>query len=134
MRYMLDTNICVYLIRRRSATLAQKLAHFSAAEITISSVTVAELEFGVQKSSQPAQNRQALDLFLAPFTVVEFDREAATAYGSIRAHLEAQGMPIGSLDNLVAAHALSLGLTLVTNNTREFSRVPGLMVEDWTSS
>ena len=134
MRYMLDTNICVYLIRRRPGMLAQALAQHSTADVTISAITVADLEFGVQKSIHVAQNRQALDLFLAPFTFLEFDQDAATTYGSVRAFLESQGTPIGSLDTLIAAHALSRGLTLVTNNTREFSRVPGLTVEDWTSS
>lgn len=132
MRYLLDTNICIYLIRQRSGVLARKLAQYSTSDFTISTITVAELEFGVQKSSQPVQNRQALDLFLAPFTLLEFDLEAAAAYGTTRANLESQGTAIGSMDTLLAAQALSRGITLVTNNSREFSRVPGLLIEDWT--
>ncbi len=133
MKYMLDTNICVYLIRKKNPVLIQKLAGYPVLDIGLSSITVAELQFGVQKSSQPTQNQQALDQFLVPFTIVDFDYEAATAYGRIRAYLEAQGTPIGSLDTLIAAQALSQGLTLVTNNTREFSRIPDLLLEDWSS-
>lgn len=133
MRYMLDTNICVYLIRKKNPALAEKLAGFPVLDIGLSSITVAELQFGVQKSSQPAQNQQALDLFLIPLTILDFDYDAALTYGRIRTYLEAQGTPIGSLDTLIAAHALSQNLTLITNNTREFSRIPDLMVEDWSN-
>src|SRR2546427_810309 len=125
---MLDTNICVYLIRGKPANLLRKLAGQPISDIGISSITVAELQFGVQRSSRPAQNQLALDQFLIPLNILDFDYDAAAAYGRVRAHLEAQGTPIGSLDTLIAAHALSRGLTLVTNNTRAFSRVPGLAV------
>lgn len=132
MKYMLDTNICIYLIRQNSTRVMQRLAQHPLMEIALSSITVAELEFGVQKSSNPAQNRRALAQFLLPLTIAPFDHDAAAAYGGVRAHLEGQGMPIGSLDTLIAAHALSLNLVLVTHNSAEFSRVPGLLVEDWT--
>ena len=102
-------------------------------DVGVSSITVAELQFGVQKSQRPLQNQEALALFLAPLIIADFDHAAAEAYGVIRADLERQGTPIGSLDTLIAAHALSLGVTLVTDNEREFSRVPGLQVENWVS-
>ncbi len=132
MRYLLDTNICIYLIKSRSAAL---LAHFSACEvgeIGISAITVAELCFGVEKSQYPDRNRAALEQFLLPLLVVAFDWRAAEAYGRLRTTLETQGTPIGALDTLIAAQAVSLDVTLVTNNVREFSRVPGLRWENWT--
>ena len=132
MRYLLDTNICIFLIRNKSPKLVQKLTQQSILDISLSSITVAELQFGVQKSNQPVQNQQALNQFLIPFTILDFDYNAAVVYGRIRAYLEAQGTPIGALDTLIAAQALSENLVVVTNNTREFSRVPGLTVEDWT--
>lgn len=134
MKYLLDTNICVGIIRQKRPKLLQKLTQYSISDITVSSITVAELQFGVQKSSYPAQNSQALIQFLAPLTLLDFDYRAAEAYGHIRAYLEAQGTPIGSLDTLIAAHALSRNLIVVTSNVKEFARVRGLMVEDWSSS
>jgi tRNA(fMet)-specific endonuclease VapC len=134
MKYLLDTNICIYLIRGTSAVLLQKLTAHPVSDIAISSITVAELQFGVQKSGQPQQNQQALGRFILPFNIVDFDYNAAIAYGHLRAYLNSQGMPIGSLDTLIAAQALSKSLIIVTNNVSEFSRVPGLQVEDWTTS
>jgi len=131
MRYLLDTNICVYLIKKKPPEVLQKFNAYSVGEIGISSITVAELQFGVQKSRYLEQNQRALEQFLIPLTIADFDYQAAIAYGAIRATLEAQGTPIGSLDTLIAAHASSLNVTLVTNNTREFSRVPGLEIVNW---
>lgn len=131
MIYLLDTNICIYLIKRRPP---QALAHFrrcAVGDIGLSTVTLAELQYGVAKSQFPAQNQQALDAFTLPLEVVAFDAAAAAAYGPVRAALERQGTPIGALDLLIAAHALSRGVILATNNPREFSRVPGLRVENW---
>ena len=133
MRYLLDTNICIYLIKKKPLEVLQKFNAYVVGEIGVSVITVAELEFGVQKSQHPVQNQQALEKFLLPLTLVDFDYLAAITYGHIRAILETQGTPIGSLDTLIAAHALSLDLTLVTNNTREFSRVPNLKVVNWAS-
>jgi tRNA(fMet)-specific endonuclease VapC len=128
---MLDTNICIYIIKARPhAVLAAFEAH-NVGEIGISSITVAELQYGVAKSQHPQRNRVALGQFLAPLVVADFDAAAAESYGGIRAKLERQGTPIGSLDALIAAHALSLDAILVTNNVREFSRVPALQVENW---
>ncbi len=133
MRYLLDTNICVYLIRKHPPVLLQRLSKRPIWDLAVSSITVAELQFGVRKSSLPARNQRALDEFLVPLVILDFDYDAAISYGHIRAYLEARGTPIGPLDTLIAAHTLSQELTLVTNNTREFSRVPGLTVEDWTT-
>ena len=134
MRYLLDTNICIYLIKKKPIQVLQKFNAYSVGEIGISSITVAELEFGVQKSQYPSQNQHALEQFLLPLTSVNFDNKAAIAYGRIRAILEAQGTPIGSLDTLIAAHALSLNVILVTNNTQEFSRVSTLKLDNWVNS
>jgi tRNA(fMet)-specific endonuclease VapC len=133
MRYLLDTNICVHLIRYRPAGLLQRLVALPVGEAGVSSVTVAELQYGVHKSSRPEQNSEALAMFLAPFPIADFDYAAAEAYGRIRAHLARTGTPIGPLDTLIAAHAASLGAILVTNNVGEFGRVPQLRVEDWTA-
>lgn len=133
MRYLLDTNICVLLIRQKSQTVLQRLAQHPVTDIAVSAITVAELQYGVAKSAYPLQNQKALDYFLLPLTILPFDDRAATAYGAMRASLEAQGTPIGALDALLAAQAVSYRLIFVTNNVREFARVPGLTVEDWTT-
>jgi tRNA(fMet)-specific endonuclease VapC len=131
MRYMLDTNICIYLIKKKPAQVLEKLKKLSIADVAISSITLAELEYGVAKSSQPQQNSEALHAFVAPLEILPFDDRAACRYGEIRAFLEGKGKVIGAMDMLIAAHAGSLGLTLATNNLREFQRVPGLEVENW---
>jgi tRNA(fMet)-specific endonuclease VapC len=130
--YLLDTDICIYLIKRQPKALVQRLMQQDPANVAISSLTLAELEYGVQKSAAVAKNREALELFTAPFEVVVFDADAARAYGAIRADLERRGKPIGGIDMLLAGQALALQATLVTNNMREFSRVRGLSVENWT--
>ncbi len=132
MNYMLDTNICIYLINKQPSTVTARFNQHSVGEILVSSITVAELAFGVQKSHRRTQNEAALQQFLFPLVIREFDADAAFSYGQIRAELERRGTPIGSLDTLIAGHALSLETTLVTNNLREFSRVPNLLAEDWT--
>jgi tRNA(fMet)-specific endonuclease VapC len=129
-RYLLDTNICIYVINVRPPTV---LARFLAHEIDglgISAITASELYWGVCKSGS-VRNRTTLDKFLSPLTVLDYDLNAAQHYGELRAYLEKQGTPIGPLDQQIAAHALALGITLVTNNVREFERVPGLRVENW---
>ena len=100
-------------------------------DIGISTITLAELYFGAYKSQRRAQNQQAIEQFLLPLTIVEFDYQAANTYGNIRAALEKQGIPIGPLDMLIAAQAVSLNVTLVTNNTKEFARIPNLTVVNW---
>ena len=134
MKYLLDTNICIYLIKQKPAPVLAMFSEQAVGDIGISSISVAELSYGVQKSQLRDQNQRALAQFLAPLAKASFDMAAAQAYGQIRAALEAQGTPIGSLDTLIAGHAVSLGVTLVTNNAREFSRVPQLKVENWAGS
>lgn len=133
MKFILDTNICIYIIKQKPPEVLQKLNTYQVGDIGVSSITVAELEFGVQKSQFPNRNQQALTQFLLPLKVVDFDNAAATVYGNIRARLEKQGTSIGSLDTLIAAHALSLQATLITNNIKEFSRVPNLKLDNWLS-
>ncbi len=128
---LLDTNTCIYLIKKHPPEVLQRFNEYNVGDIGISSITAAELHFGVQKSQRPEENRRALERFLLPLVVARFDENAAAAYGRVRAQLEKQGTPIGSLDTLIAAHALSLDLALITNNVREFERVPGLKVENW---
>jgi tRNA(fMet)-specific endonuclease VapC len=132
MRWMLDTNICVHVIKRRPAAVLQALLKHEHAGVGVSIVTVCELAHGAAKSGSP-RNQAALQQFLEPLEVADFDRAAAAAYALVRPQLEAAGTPIGPLDTLIAAHALSLGVTLVTNNLREFQRVPGLTVVDWSA-
>lgn len=131
MNYMLDTNICIYLIKHHPPQVLARFEAHTVGDIGISSITAAELYYGVEKSTRVEQNQRALEQFLIPLTITDFDFQATMAYGRIRAGLEAQGTPIGALDMLIAAHALSCGVTLVTNNLREFSRVPGLTVVNW---
>jgi tRNA(fMet)-specific endonuclease VapC len=131
MKLMLDTNICIYLIKHQPPSVLERFLSHPVDDIGISSVTVAELEYGASKSRHPTKNRIALDQFISPLDVAAFDRDAATAYGRLRANLEHKGTPIGAMDLLIAAHALSLGVRLITNNAREFQRVPGLRIENW---
>ena len=131
MRYMLDTNICIYVIRKKDPSVLRRLRRTRVGDTCISSITLSELEYGVSKSSRPAQNKLALAEFLAPVEVVPYDDMAAQEYGQLRAYLERQGTPIGSLDMLIAAHALALKCALVTSNEDEFRRVPHLRVQNW---
>ncbi len=133
MKFLLDTNICIYIIKQKPPEVLQRFNAYQVGDIGISSITVAELEFGVQKSQFPAKNQQALTQFLLPLQIADFDNAAAIIYGNVRATLEKQGTPIGSLDTLIAAHALSLQVTLITNNVEEFSRVPNLKLDNWVS-
>lgn len=132
MKYLLDTNICVFVIRRKSPVVLRRFQQFQPDELGISTVTLAELRYGADKSGNPAKNHLALDGFLAALEIVEFDAPAADWYGGVRADLEKRGCPIGPLDTMIAAHALRLDLPLVTNNIDEFRRVTGLAVENWT--
>jgi tRNA(fMet)-specific endonuclease VapC len=122
MRFLLDTDICIYIIKRKPQQIAQRFNTLRPSDVAISAITVAELEYGAQKSQKPDQNRAALQQFLIPLDILVFDPQAAQAYGTIRADLERKGQVIGSLDMLIAAQAQSEDITLVTNNVREFSR------------
>jgi tRNA(fMet)-specific endonuclease VapC len=131
MKYLLDTNICIYLIKAKPLSVLQTFQACEVGEVGVSSITVAELTFGVHKSHHVTQNRRALEQFLSPLIIAEFNYKAAQVYGALRAQLERQGTPIGALDMLIAAHALSLQIMLVTNNVKEFTRVPQLQVVNW---
>ncbi len=132
MKFLLDTNICVFLIRNQFESIREHIRSHQVGEIGVSAITESELRFGADKSSDPAKNHAVLERFFLTLPVLAFDSGCAREYGRIRAFLEKKGTPIGSLDMLIAAHALGQGLTIVTNNTGEFKRVPGLRVVDWT--
>lgn len=134
MKYMLDTNICIYAIKNKPEIVIKRFLEHMPEEICVSAITYAELMHGVEKSQAVEKNRLAMSLFLSPITVLEFDSYAAEEYGRIRAELEKKGTPIGPMDMLIAGHARSKGLVLVTNNVREFERVDGLMLEDWAQA
>lgn len=131
MKYMLDTNICIGLIRQKPQKLIRRLTRCEPGEVGVSSITIAELACGANKSNQIENNLSALEQFLLPIEIADFDQMASAAYGVVRAYLEREGKVIGSMDMLIGSHALSLGVTLVTNNTDEFQRIPKLKIEDW---
>ncbi|MBD5471225.1 MAG: type II toxin-antitoxin system VapC family toxin [Lachnospiraceae bacterium] len=134
MKYMLDTNICIFAIKHRPDVVIKKILSLEPEELCISAITYAELMHGVEKSMAVGRNRVALSLFLSPITILDFDGQAAEEYGRIRAALEKKGTPIGPMDMLIASHAKAENLILVINNTRGFNRVEGLVVEDWTQN
>ena len=131
MRYMLDTNICIYAIKHKPEKVFQKLQEVEPEDVCVSSVTYAELVHGVEKSVAVEKNRLALSMLLANIEILDFDADAADCYGKIRADLEKKGTPIGSLDMMIAGHAQSLGYTVVTNKVKEFSKVQDLKIENW---
>ena len=131
MRYMLDTNICIYAIKHKPEKVFQKLQEVEPEDVYVSSVTYAELVHGVEKSAAVEKNRLALSMLLANIEILDFDVDAANCYGKIRADLEKKGTPIGPLDMMIAGHAQSRGYTVVTNNVKEFSRVSNLKIENW---
>ncbi len=131
MKYMLDTNICIYIIKQKPQNVIRRFRESKISEIGVSSITLSELEYGVMKSAKPEQNRIALAQFIAPIEILSYDDTAAQHYGEIRAYLERQGTPIGSLDMLIAAHALSLKSILITNNETGFKRVSNLKIKNW---
>ncbi len=134
-QYVLDTCVCIELIRGRSSeSILARLKRKKAGTVGLSAITLAELQYGVAHSSDPNRNRIALAEFVAPLAVAPFDDPAASAYGALPRHLQRKGLPLGPMDMLIAAHALSLGATLVTGNEREFRRVPGLVVENWLTA
>jgi tRNA(fMet)-specific endonuclease VapC len=131
-RFLLDTNICVELLRAGSRKVLSRIRRYEIDEVSISSITLAELQYGAAKSARPAHHEMLLVQFCAPIAILPFDHVAAEAYGPVRADLERAGTPIGPLDTLIASHALAFNLILVTTNEREFQRVEGLRVENWT--
>jgi tRNA(fMet)-specific endonuclease VapC len=130
-KYLLDTNICIYIIHRKLPAMTRRVQAFQPGQLGISSITVAELEYGIHQSSQPERNRIALASFLLPFEIIDFDQAAAAEYGEIRAWQTAHGKIVGALDLLIAAQARSRGLVLVTNNEKEFSLIAKLQIVNW---
>ncbi len=131
MLFMLDTNICIHIIRNHPVSVIQKVKEFSPFDLALSVITVCELEYGASKSGNPDKDRRTLMKFLTPFEICPFHEQAASHYGDIRVHIEKAGRKIGARDLLIAAHARSLSLTLITNNQGEFEGVPGLRTENW---
>lgn len=131
MKYMLDTNICIYIIKNKPPKVLRKFSKIDPKDVCISSTTSSELWYGVNKSSHFEKNAIALEEFLSPLTILEYNETDSKSYGKVRSELEKKGQIIGSMDLLIAAHALSRNLKLVTNNTKEFKRVTGLSVENW---
>jgi len=130
-KFLLDTNICIYIIKQKPAKVLEKFKRLHPSDVGISSITLAELEYGIAKSQQSEKNRIALNQFLITLEIVKFDEKASNIYGGVRAELERKGLVIGAMDMLIAAHAISLDLILVTNNVKEFSRIPNLRLENW---
>lgn len=130
MKYMLDTNICIYVMNERPAEIKQRFNQ-QMGQLCISSITLAELHYGANRSRNVAHNLAVIHDFCKHLTVLPFEVEASAAYGRVRAALQKEGKPIGSNDMLIAAHALALELVIVTNNEKEFSRVSGLQCENW---
>ncbi len=130
MIYLLDTNICIYVINHKPAHVFERFQQYQLGQLAISSITASELAFGVEKSGSQ-RNKQALNKFLAPLDILAYDDQAIWYYARLRHQLQSTGQSIGSLDMLIAAHALSLDMVLVTNNTKEFERVQGLKLENW---
>ena len=131
MKYMLDTNICIYIIKKHPIHVLNHLKKQNISDICLSSITLAELEYGVQKSEWKVQNGLALAEFLSPIEIMPFDEVAAIEFGKIRSNLEKKGKLIGEYDLMIAAHAIALDLILVTNNIKEFKRVTDLKIENW---
>ena len=132
--FLIDTNICIYIMNNHPPEVIQKFRDIGVGNICISSITVSELQYGAYKSKQIKKNINRLDEFLSPFEILAFDENASNFYGKIRSQLEKKGNVIGPLDMLIAAHALSENLTLITNNEKEFKRVKSLKVRNWVNN
>ncbi len=131
MNFLIDTNICIYIMNKRPPEVIQKFKNIEIGQVGISSITVSELQYGVSKSKLREQNSKRLEEFLTPFQILPYDEDASKYYGEIRSQLESKGLIIGPLDLLIAAHALSQDLVLITNNEKEFKRIPLLKIENW---
>ena len=131
MKYLIDTNICIYIMNKRPIEVIHKFKQFDVDEISVSTITVSELQYGVVKSNNRGFNKQRVEEFLSPFEISAYDEAAANIYGDIRYQLEKSGKTIGPLDLLIAAHALSGNFVLITNNEKEFKRVKNLKIENW---
>ena len=130
-KYLIDTNVCIYIMNKHPIGIIHKFKMFAVGEIGVSTITVSELQYGVSKSKNHRLNKQRIEEFLSPLEILPYDEIAASIYGDIRFQLEKRGEPIGPLDLLIAAHALSRNLVLISNNEKEFKRVKNLKVENW---
>lgn len=130
MMYLLDTNICIYVINHKPQQVFERFRQYQLGELAVSSITASELAFGVEKSGSE-RNKQALKKFLSPLEILPYDEQAIWHYAQLRHDLQSKGQTIGSLDMLIAAHALALDVVLVTNNTKEFERIERLKLENW---
>jgi len=133
MKYLIDTNICIYIMNNRPPEVLEKFKHVSVGEVGISSISVSELHYGACKSDKIKQNIKRLEEFLYPFEILAYDENASREYGKVRSLLEKKGQVIGPLDMLIAAHAISQKLTIITNNTKEFKRIKSLKVSNWVN-
>lgn len=133
MKFLIDTNICIYIINNRPPEVIRKFKSVAIGDIGVSSISVSELYYGVSKSKRIKENLKRLEEFLCPFEIIPYDENASKFYGEIRSQLEKQGNVIGPLDLLIAAHALSNRLILITNNEKEFKRIKSLKVENWVA-
>ena len=131
MQYILDTNICIYIMNKRPQGVIQKFKQHDLGIIGVSTITVSELHYGISKSKKRILNAQRVQEFLIPLEIIPYDEKAAAVYGDFRCQVEERGKPIGPLDILIAAHALSRDLILITNNEEEFRRINRLKVENW---
>ncbi len=131
MKFLLDTNICIYIIKKQPVAAIEKFRQLQPLEVGVSTITVAELEYGIAKSRYPEKNRTALTHFLLPLVIVPFEIKDSQVYGQLRQALQAKGQPIGAMDMLIGAQALRRDVVLVTNNTREFARIDKLRLENW---
>lgn len=131
MMYMLDTNICIYILKKKPLAVLDKFKSVDPGQLCLSVITLAELAYGVEKSTQKAKNQKIVHAFTDNVLIHPWDGQAATHYAATRCFLEKNGNPIGPLDLMIAAHAMSIGATVVTNNLREFTRIPTLKVENW---
>lgn len=129
--YLLDTNICIYIIKQRPESILNRFEQLDKGQLYISVITLAELQYGVEKSTSKRFNQDIVDEFCSLTKVLIWDKACAKSYGKIRSYLESKGTPIGNMDLLIAAHALSINFILVSNNIKEFARVPGLLYENW---
>ena len=130
MIYLLDTNICIYVINHKPQQVFERFRQYQLGQLAVSSITASELAFGVEKSGSE-RNKQALKKFLSPLEILPYDEQAVWHYAQLRHDLQSKGQTIGSLDMLIAAHALALDVVLVTNNTKEFERIERLKLENW---
>ena len=129
--FMLDTNICIYIIKKHPESILMKFQKYRHQNIYISVITLAELQYGVERSSSKKFNQKIINDFISHLLVVPWGKESALQYGKLRNALNEKGTPVGNMDLMIASHALSQGFTLVTNNVKEFKRVPKLKYENW---